>query len=84
MTRLWPEGDGIKIVLNDEGNPQSFWWQGRSHDIGHIMRRWRVRSDWWREPLWRDYFKLTTETGLLLIIYHDLNQDTWYVQRLFD
>jgi hypothetical protein len=36
------------------------------------------------EPTHRDYFKLTTTTGLLVIIYHDLIHDAWFLQRLYD
>jgi hypothetical protein len=84
MTRLWPKGDLIKVLGEKEGAPDRLIWQGQMHPIAHVTRRWRVQIEWWREPLWRDYFKLTTETGLLLIIYHDLHEDNWYVQRLYD
>jgi hypothetical protein len=66
------------------GFPQQLVWQEQMHTITQITRRWRIRSDWWDEPLWRDYFKLTTDTGLLLIIFHDLLGDKWYLQRLYD
>lgn len=84
MTRLWPEGTVVEVSLDGEGRPQRILWQGQAHLVQEITRRWRVQSDWWREQLWRDYFKLTTDTGLLLIIYHDLKQEAWYVQHLFD
>ncbi|UCC50897.1 MAG: hypothetical protein JSV68_17555 [Anaerolineaceae bacterium] len=84
MTRLWPKGDLIKVLGEKEGAPDRLIWQGQMHPIAHVTRRWRVQIEWWREPLWRDYFKLTTETGLLLIIYHDLHEGNWYVQRLYD
>ena len=84
MTRLWPEGDMIEIISNKDMFPQQLIWQGKKHTINHISRRWRIKSDWWDEPLWRDYFKLTTDTGLLLIIFHDLLGDQWYLQRLYD
>ncbi len=84
MTRLWPDGVQIQVSDNGEGNPGALVWQGRNHIVSKITRRWRVKSDWWRESVWRDYFKLTTETGLLLIVYRDLMEDKWYLQRLYD
>jgi hypothetical protein len=84
MTRLWPEGAPIQVTVDQDGQPRHIVWQDRPHLVAHITRRWRVRSDWWREMVWRDYFKLITNTGLLLIIYHDLRQETWHVQQLFD
>ncbi len=40
--------------------------------------------DWWRVRIWREYFKLTTGTGLLVVIYRDLLSGAWYLQRLYD
>ena len=84
MTRLWPDGVLIQVVADGAGEPEQLIWQRRKHAVAEITRRWRVKSDWWRDPVWRDYFKLTTETGLLLIIFHDLQADEWYLQRLYD
>lgn len=84
MTRLWPEGEAIQVIGDQPEGPRQLVWQGQTHPVAEITRHWRVQSDWWHEPLWRDYFKLTTTTGLLLIIYHDLLADQWYVQRLYD
>jgi Domain of unknown function (DUF6504) len=84
MTRLWPNGSPIQVVQNGEGLPEHLVWQGQKYAVVEITRRWRIRSDWWRELLWRDYFKLITDRGLLIIIFHDLQEDAWYVQHLFD
>lgn len=84
MTRLWPDGVLVQVLDNSMGEPERITWQGRRHTVVEVLRRWRVKSDWWREAVWRDYFKLTTETGLLLIIYHDLKSEQWYIQRLYD
>ncbi|MCA9954038.1 MAG: hypothetical protein KC434_04920 [Anaerolineales bacterium] len=84
MTRLWPDGDPIQVGGGSAELPGQFVWQGQTHPIATIAKRWRVHVDWWREPTHRDYFKLTTATGLLVIIYHDLSHDTWFLQRLYD
>lgn len=86
MTRLWPDGSPIlvSVATNAAAAPLSFVWQGRAHDVEMITRHWRVRTDWWRVPAWRAYYKLTTTSGLLVIIYHDLNSGEWFLQRLYD
>lgn len=84
MTHLWSEGALIKVLAEEKVIPQRLIWQEQTHIITQITRRWRVKSDWWDEPIWRDYFKLTTNTGLLLIIFHDLLSEQWYLQRLYD
>lgn len=84
MTRLWPDGVLVRVAESSDGVPVRFIWAGQSHKVTEITRRWRVKSDWWRDAVWRDYFKLITDTGLLLIIYHDLQNDEWFLQRLYD
>lgn len=84
MTRLWPEGDPIKVLLSQEQNPEFFYWQGQQHQVLEIVKKWRIQTDWWRKPIWRDYFKMITHSGLLVVVYHDLQTTTWYLQRLYD
>ncbi|MGH2536917.1 MAG: hypothetical protein ACRDHL_05965 [Candidatus Promineifilaceae bacterium] len=83
MTRLWPEGQSITVVSRCE-EPCTFTWHGHLHQVEAITQRWRIDLDWWRERAWRAYFKLYTDTGLLVVIYRDLLSGQWYLQRLYD
>jgi hypothetical protein len=90
MTRLWPVGLPISVTgaghdsAAGQNRPTSFSWQNQTHQVDEITRQWRVDIDWWRGRVWRDYFKLSTDTGLLVIIYQDLVSSQWYLQRLYD
>jgi hypothetical protein len=99
VTRLWPAGQLIAMtttaitenttLLPRQGPaidhlPSQFIWQGGTHLVSEITRYWRVDIDWWRERIWRAYFKLRTETGLLVVIYQDLIGGEWFLQRLYD
>lgn len=84
MTRLWPAGVPIDMRLGRSGAPEAFVWQGERHVVTAVVTRWRVSVDWWRTPTQRDYYKLTTASGLLVIVYHDLAGEDWFLQRLFD
>jgi hypothetical protein len=84
MTHLWPQGDPIIVQSDAVLTPQLFTWQGRTHPVQQVAKRWRVDLDWWQTRVWREYFKLTTQTGLLVIIYRDLLTGDWYLQRLYD
>ncbi len=91
MTRLWAAGDPITVqtgVLPPAqpgiASPVQFTWHTQVHRISQITREWRVDIDWWRERIWRSYYKLSTESGLLVVIYQDLLTGRWYLQRLFD
>lgn len=84
MTRLWPRGLPIIVQVDSVGCPLFLDWRGQKHPVERIAKRWRVDLGWWQVRIWREYFKLSTESGLLVVIYHDLVRDTWRLQRLYD
>ncbi len=84
MTRLLHPVERIKIDLNEDGAPIHFMWRGRKHTVLHVANRWRADAEWWRARQWREHFKLITDTGFLLVVYHDLGADAWFVQRMYD
>lgn len=84
MTRLWETSQIIRMTVDADGVPLRFVWQDRTHPVQQINNRWRVDVGWWRLHIWREHYKLTTATGLLVIVYHDLLTDNWYLQRLYD
>ncbi|MCA9873162.1 MAG: hypothetical protein KC441_05890 [Anaerolineales bacterium] len=91
MTRFWPEGLPILVAADAQERPYRFTWQGRSHQVVYIAQQWRVDTGWWRSGgdngdgrVWRAYYKLTTDTGLLLILFQDLSSGEWFLQRLYD
>jgi hypothetical protein len=84
MTRLWQNGATIQVRVDELGVPDSFTWQGRKHPVTRIVRTWIADDQWWRKRIWREYFKLTTKSQMLVIVYHDLVSDLWFLQRLYD
>ena len=84
MNPFWPEGEPINVRTDKLAAPRSFTWQGRTHRVRGIAKRWRVDQRWWRQRIWREYFKLHTDSGLLLVLYRDVLRDAWYLQRLYD
>ena len=84
MTHLWPDGLPIAVESDALGVPQRFTWRGQAHTVEIVANRWRVDEDWWRGRIWREYFKLATDTGLLVVVFRDLVSGGWYVQRVYD
>jgi hypothetical protein len=84
MTRLWRKQQSIQVAVNERGEPMAFTWRGRQHQTAEITRQWRTDSDWWRGRVWRNHFKLRTDSGLLVVIYQDLITGDWFLQRLYD
>ena len=85
MTRLWPEGETIH-VWGAAGLPEGFTWRGTPHKIDQVCNRWRVHTRGWEpgEVVYREYFKVATESGYLCLIYHDLLSEAWFLSRLYD
>jgi hypothetical protein len=84
MTHFWPEGEPVDVEADSLWTPLRLTWQGSTHAVECITERWRVDEEWWRGRIWREYFTLTTSTGLLMEVFHDLTADKWYVQRVYD
>lgn len=86
MTRLWPHGEEIAVLVDAEGQPTAFDWQGRRHRLQRIHQRWQVDSDWWSEAgrIWRSYLAVTTENGLFCVLYYDMTAKGWYLEKLYD
>ncbi len=83
MTRLWVSGVAIQARTRGD-EPVELVWNGQRHPVEGILNRWRVDVGWWRLRIWRDYYKLVTTTGLLLVIYHDGIGGGWWLQRVYD
>jgi hypothetical protein len=100
MTRLWAEPVEIDMEADGEGQPLAFRWAEGMHQVSHIANRWRVHTHWWREEIWREYFKVVIDADfgeldrtsfgefshaeLLCVLYHDLRGDHWYLERVYD
>lgn len=84
MTCLWSEGDPCAVTLDADGLPARLTWRSGRHTVATITNRWRVDEGWWLRHTWREYITLTTDSGLLLTLFRDLDSGAWYVQRLYD
>jgi hypothetical protein len=84
MTRLWTGQAGIEVQAGGAGRPLAFRQEGRHHQVSQIANHWRVHTHWWREELHREYFKVVTRSQLLYTLYHDLLDDHWVLERVYD
>ena len=84
MTKLWRSGPPLVVDTDARGDPLSFQWNGAVHRTGTVCNTWRVHSEWWRNPVWRDYYKIETTDGVLCVIYRDLVTGKWHLARIYD
>ena len=85
MTRLLPKGEAVQ-VWGPEDAPEGFMWHGRPHCIDQVCNRWQVHTRWWEpgKAMWREYWKVRTDQGVLCQLYHDLLAGGWFLARLYD
>lgn len=93
MTRLSSGGEQVEVwakvspkATDETEPPTGFDWRGNPHRILEVCNRWRIHSRWWEreQAVWREYFKVATDSGLLCLIYHDLQSGDWFLARLYD
>jgi len=51
-----------------------------------MEHHWQVHTRWWEPPetIWREYLKVTTDKGILCLIYRNLINSNWFLARLYD
>jgi hypothetical protein len=85
LTRLWAVGEAVDAWGGEE-TPAGFVWQGISHCVVDVCNRWRIHTRWWEpdQAVWREYLKVTTDRGLLCLLYRDLLDGGWFLARIYD
>jgi len=85
VTRLWVEGQPIK-VWGEGGSPEGFLWDEEPQRVTEVCNHWRVHTRWWEpeQAVWREYWKVITEAGVLCLIYRDLQLGGWFLARVYD
>ena len=82
MTRLLSPPAQVEVTVAPDGTP-SFISGVFSGSIDPIAR-WKVETEWWNEPVVREYWKALLNSSLLCELYHDLQRDRWFVERVYD
>jgi hypothetical protein len=82
MTRLLSPPAVVEVTLSADGTP-SFITGEFSSSLDPIAR-WKVETEWWNQPVIREYWKALLNNSLLCELYHDLSSDEWFVERVYD
>ena len=83
MTQFWADGLPISVSVDRDDRPTELVWHGR-HRVKEWVDTWVVDDGWWHGRKHRTYYKLATETGLLVIIFRNNVSGAWYLQRVYD
>jgi len=82
VTRLLSPPAAVVVTTGADGTP-SFITGAFSGAIDPIAR-WKVETAWWKKPVVREYWKALLNSNLLCELYHDLDSDEWFLERVYD
>jgi hypothetical protein len=82
VTRLLSSPAAVQLTLAADGSP-AFMSGALSGAIVPIAR-WKVETEWWNRVVVREYWKVVVGSDLLCELYHDLDRDQWFVERVYD
>ena len=83
MTRLCDPPLTIEVELDPSGAPACVS-AGPLRGVVRPTSRWVADADWWSRPIAREYWKAILNTDLLVELFHDLHEDAWYLERIYD
>ena len=82
MTRLLSPAAKVELTLAADGSP-AFISGAFSGPLDPIAR-WKVETEWWNRLVVREYWKVLLGSTLLCELYHDLDRDQWFIERIYD
>jgi hypothetical protein len=72
----------VVVRTDDQGEPVHVRLPGKTaRRVAVVRERWRIDDEWWRQAISREYRTIVLDDGKVMTLYHDLTDDTWYVQR---
>ena len=84
MSRLWGAGPSAALQVRTRDDlPSAIRWRNVWYPVQQIALSWQLDVNWWRERIYRDYYKVLAG-DMALVIYHDLLTDAWAIQRVYD
>jgi hypothetical protein len=83
MKRQMGQPEEIEVSTGMKGEILGFTRNGLWQRIGAIYERWHLADEWWGKEVKRHYFKIETSRGVY-DIYHDLIDDRWYLDKVYD
>jgi len=85
MTRRFALPPVINVIASDQ-EPTLVIWRGRREPV-RICNRWKLERDWWKgkeNTFEREYYKLLANSGTVLVVYRNLSDGAWHLERILD
>jgi hypothetical protein len=66
------------IVLRERSG---LFWREELQEVTAIYELWRERRHWWSQPIDRDYFRLELDGGQMRVVFRDVRDNQWCLER---
>jgi hypothetical protein len=73
-----------EVRLSDDGRIEALRLPEGWRVVARTTSRWLVETDWWREPVRREYRRCTTRAGECVEVFRDLDTGAWRLGRRYD
>lgn len=73
-----------EVRLSSDGRIEALRLPEGWRMVARTTSRWLVETDWWRQPVHREYRRCTTRTGECVEVYRDLDTGEWRLGRRYD
>jgi len=74
-----PPPEPIDVRTDEDGHPSAFVRGNRWRRVATIDLHWRLEGDWWWGEGRKDYYKVVTRKGEILVLFHDSQEDRWHL-----
>lgn len=74
--------ESVAVATDGRGSPLTLTRRRCRYRVTGISEHWRVLDEWWGSEVRRDCFRVETDRGHVLDIYHDTVADRWYLARV--
>ncbi len=75
-----PKPKGLRVHCDPAGIPSKLQIRKQTYMVKHIHQHWRVQSQWWHNPIERDYYQVNISDGRLITLFCD-HKETWFLDR---
>lgn len=74
----------VEVRLTGDGRVQAVRLPEGWRLVERATSRWVVETDWWRDPVSRDYRRCLTRSGECVEVYCDRRTGGWHLARRYD
>ena len=74
----------VEVRGGDQDTPAALRTEMGWRRIERVVTRWMVETDWWRQPVRREYLRCLLAGGECCELFHDLEGGGWCWSRRYD